>query len=226
MSVPELAAAALALVPDGGRAVLGIAGVPGAGKSTLAEAVIAQVAEERGHGFVAHVPMDGFHLADVQLDRLGLRDRKGAPETFDAAGYAALLRRLHTETERPVYAPGFERELEQPIAAAMVVPPRARLVVTEGNYLLLARPEWREARRSVDAVWWVETDDATRIERLVARHVRFGKPADVAAAWVAEVDEANSRLIRAGGDAPDLVVAETAGGWRMLPVEDAGRPAR
>jgi pantothenate kinase len=225
VSTDDVVAAALELVPDGGRAVLGIAGVPGAGKTTLAEAVVAGVVEERGPHFVAHVPMDGFHLADVQLERLGLRRRKGAPETFDAAGYAALLRRLRTETGHPVYAPGFERTLEQPIAAAMVVPPSARLVVTEGNYLLLARPEWREARRSMDAVWWVEVDDAVRVERLVARHVQFGKAEDVAADWVADVDEANCRLIRSGGDAPDRVVVQTTDGW-TVGRQGSSRPPR
>jgi pantothenate kinase len=218
VSLDQLLAAALGLVPDGGRAVLGIVGVPGAGKTTLAEAVVARVADQRGAGFVAHVPMDGFHLADVQLERLGLRDRKGAPETFDATGYAALLRRLHTDTGRPVYAPGFERTLEQPIAGAMVVPPSARLVVTEGNYLLLSDPDWREARSAVDAVWWVDTDDATRLERLIARHVEFGKAPDVAAAWVASVDEKNTELIRTRSDAPDRVVVETPDGWGFAPV--------
>ena len=215
VDLDALAAAAEGLVPDGGRAVLGIAGVPGAGKSTLAEAVIARIVERRGPGFVAHVPMDGFHLADVQLERLGLRARKGAPETFDAAGYAALLRRLHTDTDVPVYAPGFERTLEQPIAAAMVVLPSARLVVTEGNYLLLGRPEWRAARAAIDAVWWVETDDEVRRERLVARHVRFGKPAAAAVDWVTDVDEVNTALIRSTGEAPDLIVDEADGGWQI-----------
>lgn len=217
MSLDSLVSAAIELVPDGGRAVLGIAGVPGSGKTTLAEAVVAGVARLRGDGFVAHVPMDGFHLADVQLDRLGLRDRKGAPETFDSAGYAALLRRLHTETDLPVYAPGFERTLEQPIAAAMVVLPSARLVVTEGNYLLLGRPEWRAARQAVDSVWWLETEETTRIERLVARHVRFGKPADAASAWVASVDEKNTELIRVHGEQPDRSVRETSAGWEFAP---------
>ncbi|MGA8048053.1 MAG: nucleoside/nucleotide kinase family protein [Dermatophilaceae bacterium] len=215
MSFDKLVAAALALVPGDGRAVLGLAGAPGSGKTTLAEALVTRIAADRGAGFVGHVPMDGFHLADVQLDRLGLRDRKGAPETFDAAGYAALLRRLHTETDRPVYAPGFERTLEQPIAGAVVVPPTARLVVTEGNYLLLGRPEWRRARAELDQIWWVETDDATRIRRLVARHVRFGKAPEVAAAWVAEVDEANTALVRAGGESADRVVTGHGNSWQF-----------
>ena len=215
MSIDRLAAAALDLVPDAGRAILGLAGAPGAGKTTLAEALVAHITTRRIPGFVAHVPMDGFHLADAQLDRLGLRERKGAPETFDATGYAALLRRLHTDTAHPVYAPGFERTLEQPIAGAVVVPPSARLVITEGNYLLLAQPEWREARAALDQVWWVETDDATRIRRLTDRHIRFGKDRDAAAAWVRDVDEANTTILRTHGDPPDRVIVEAGGSWHF-----------
>ena len=217
MSFDKLVAAALDLVPGDGRAVLGLAGAPGAGKTTIAEALVTRIAAARGPGFAAHVPMDGFHLADVQLERLGLRERKGAPETFDAAGYAALLRRLRTDTGRPVYAPGFERTLEQPIAAALVVPPSARLVVTEGNYLLLNRPEWRQARAELDQVWLLESEDATRIRRLVARHLRFGKDEDVAAAWVREVDEANTALLRAQSDPPDRVVIGDGDSWSVRP---------
>jgi pantothenate kinase len=215
VNLDQLAAAALDLVPEGGRAILGIAGVPGAGKTTLAEALVETVSRSREPDVVVHVPMDGFHLADVQLDRLGLRDRKGAPETFDATGYAALLRRLHTDTTRPVYAPGFERTLEQPIAVAVVVPPTARLVITEGNYLLLPGPEWREVRAALDEVWWVETNDATRVQRLTDRHIRFGKDPGAAAKWVADVDERNTALLRTTGDAPDRVVVESGVGWDL-----------
>ncbi|MEO7447815.1 MAG: nucleoside/nucleotide kinase family protein, partial [Humibacillus sp.] len=87
-----LVARAVAVVGTQRRSVLGIAGAPGAGKTTLAEALVAGVRAAEGDEWVAHVPMDGFHLADVQLDRLGSRSRKGAPDTFDAQGYAALLR--------------------------------------------------------------------------------------------------------------------------------------
>ncbi len=210
-----MVAAACALVPDRGRAVLGIAGVPGAGKTTLAEELVRAIGLEHGSAWVAHVPMDGFHLADVQLERLGIRQRKGAPDTFDAAGYAALLRRLHAETDRPVYAPGFERTLEQPIAGAMVVDPDTRLVISEGNYLLLREPAWREARAALDAVWLVDGDDGVRVERLVARHERFGKAPHAAASWVARVDEANASLIRSHSDPPDRVVHNSAAGWRF-----------
>ncbi|HEX2857429.1 MAG TPA: nucleoside/nucleotide kinase family protein, partial [Propionibacteriaceae bacterium] len=131
------------------------------------------------------------------------------------AGYAALLRRLHSETGRPVYAPGFERTLEQPIAGAMVVDPRARLVISEGNYLLLGDPVWREARAAMDAVWLVDGDDEVRVRRLVARHELFGKAPEAAASWVATVDEANSALIRASSDPPDRVVRNSEEGWRF-----------
>jgi pantothenate kinase/RimJ/RimL family protein N-acetyltransferase len=186
----------------GGRAVLGIAGAPGAGKSTLAARLVAELGPT-----AAWVPMDGFHLADAALDRLGLRDRKGAPETFDAWGYLALLRRLAAETDHPVYAPAFERDLEQPLAGAIAVDPGVRLVVTEGNYLLLDREPWPRVRAALAEVWFAETDEALRRQRLVARHVRFGKPPAEAEAWVAAVDDPNAALVAAGRDRADLVVS-------------------
>ena len=108
-------------------------------------------------------------------NRLGRRGRKGAPDTFDPGGYAALLRRLRSSPEETVYAPAFDRDIEQPIAGSIPVHPRCRLVVTEGNYLLLDDPAWRAARAELDAVWFVEAGEALRLERLVARHVEFGK---------------------------------------------------
>jgi pantothenate kinase len=184
-----------------GRALIGIAGPPGAGKSTLAERLVAALGPA-----AAWVPMDGFHLADAALDRLGLRDRKGAPETFDGWGYLALLRRLATETDHPVWAPGFERTLEQPIAGSIPVGPEVRLVVTEGNYLLLDRPPWPQVRGALSEVWYVEADAGVRLQRLLARHVEYGKSPAEARAWVAAVDEPNARLVEGRRDAADLVV--------------------
>lgn len=214
-ALADLAEAVADAAGDAGRAVLGVAGVPGAGKTTLTEALVAEVAARRGAGWVAQVPMDGFHLADRQLDRLGLRHRKGAPETFDALGYAALLRRLRSEVHRDVYAPGFERVLEQPLAGAVVVPAGVRLVVTEGNYLLLDRPQWAEARAALDEVWFVDGDDALRRERLVARHVEFGKSPAEAEAWVAAVDDPNTELVRERASAADRVVLAVDDGWQV-----------
>ena len=213
--IVELTAAAVALVPAGGRAILGIAGSPGAGKTTLAELLVAEVARSQGADWVAHVPMDGYHLADVQLERLGLRHRKGAPETFDAAGYAGLLGRIRTEADSSVYAPGFDRTLEQPIAAAMVVPPAARLIVSEGNYLLLESDAWPTARAAMDEVWFVTVDESARLQRLVDRHVQFGKPAEAARDWVASTDAPNAELVASGVTRAERVVVNAPDGWRF-----------
>lgn len=186
----ELDALVASLRP--GRFLLGIAGAPGAGKSTLAAAVAA-----RTDGVV--VPLDGFHLADAELDRRGLRDRKGAPDTFDAWGYAALLARLRTHPDHVVMAPGFERELEQPLAGAVAVPPSTGLVIAEGNYLLLDTPEWSAVRAELDSVWHVRTFAQVRIARLIARHVAFGKTPQEAHAWVTRVDEPNAREAETAG---------------------------
>ncbi|MGW1718166.1 nucleoside/nucleotide kinase family protein [Streptomyces sp. NPDC002156] len=198
----ELLGRARALVRDDRRAVLGIAGSPGAGKTTLAERLVRALNGD-GTPWVAHVPMDGFHLADVELDRLDLRNRKGAPDTFDSAGYAALLQRLRTGGEDGiVYAPRFERVLEQPIAGAIPVFPSARLVVTEGNYLLL----WPRVRSQLDEVWFCELDEQERLRRLIARHEEFGKTHEKAVAWVLRSDQPNAELVTATQDRADLVV--------------------
>ena len=215
MSVEALAAAAVALVGDRRRVLLGIAGAPGAGKSTLADALVAAVAAREGAGWVAHVPMDGFHLADAQLDRLGARDRKGAPDTFDADGYAHLLGRVVAEADSWVYAPGFDRTLEQPLAAALVVPPSARLVVTEGNYLLLPEEPWERARARLAEVWFVTGDDEVRRSRLVERHVAFGKTQEAAEAWVERTDDGNAALVAAAADRADRFVVNGPDGWAL-----------
>lgn len=213
---PDLLDLAADLVPEEGRGLLGIVGLPGSGKSTFADALIEALAQRHGPDWVGHVPMDGFHLADAQLERLGLTDRKGAPETFDAEGYAALLDRLREDAADTVYAPGFERTLEQPLAAALAVLPSVRLVVTEGNYLLDPDARWRAARGRLDAVWSVEVDEEQRHTQLVARHVEFGKTQEQAEAWVERVDEANARRIRERSDAPDRVVrCDPEGTWRL-----------
>jgi pantothenate kinase len=204
---------ARAVSEPGGRHVIGIAGSPGAGKTTLAVALVhalnASTPDERP--WVAHVPMDGYHLADVELARLGRLDRKGAPDTFDAEGYAALLERIRSAAaDETVYAPAFDRDIEQPIAGAIPVGPDCRLVVTEGNYLLLDEPRWRRARAAVDEVWFCDLDDQTRRSRLVERHVEFGKSRPQAEAWVVAVDEPNAVAITATRAAADVVVGASA----------------
>ncbi len=191
------------LAAGGARAIVGIVGLPGAGKSTLAAGIVDRFGSPEP---AVLVPMDGFHLADVELDRLGRRERKGAIDTFDGAGYAALLARIAADDGSTVYAPSFERTIEQPIAGAIPVLPGARVVVTEGNYLLDEEPAWAAARGHLDEVWFCEVADALRRERLIARHVRFGKDPAAARDWVDTVDEVNARRIARCRSRADVVV--------------------
>lgn len=194
-------ARARGLCQPGERRILGIAGPPGAGKSTLAAAVVAELGID-----AVLVPMDGFHLAQAELVRLGRAERKGAPDTFDAAGYAALLRRLRAGEAEAVYAPTFDRHLEEPIAGAIEVPPDVPLVLTEGNYLLLDTGPWAGVRALMDEVWYLDLDNEARVSRLIARHVAHGRSAQAARAWVLRSDEANARLVAATRDRADVVI--------------------
>ncbi|WP_327291311.1 nucleoside/nucleotide kinase family protein [Streptomyces sp. NBC_01198] len=188
---------AVALVPSipGRRALLGLAGAPAAGKSTLARRLVAGVNDRLGEGTAAYVPMDGFHLSNAQLDRLRLRDHKGAPETFDVDGYVVLLRRLRTERSSPVYAPDFDRRLDEPVAAGLVVPPGTALVVTEGNYLADDGSGWAQVRDLLDELWYVETPRRLRERRLLRRHVRGGRSEHEARAFIASSERSNAARI-------------------------------
>jgi pantothenate kinase len=182
------------------RVVLGITGPPGSGKSTLAEAIAAKVDD------AVYVPMDGFHLANVPLARLGRLNRKGAVDTFDSDGYLALLERIRSAPHL-VYAPAFDRDIEQPVAASIAVPPDAPLVVTEGNYLLDDEPPWPVIRALLSEVWYIDTPANERHRRRVARHVRFGKSPGHAERWVTDVDERNSERIERARFKADVVVS-------------------
>lgn len=178
--------------------MLGIAGAPGAGKSTLAGRLVSELGQA-----AAVVPMDGFHLPEAVLSERGLADVKGAPETFDRAGYVALLRRLREAGDALVRAPRFDRRLEAPVADAIAVEPSVRLVVTEGNYLL----HWPDVRDLLDEIWLVEAyDDAQRVTALIDRHVSFGRSPDAAREWVLRSDEANARLVAGDRHVADRVV--------------------
>ncbi|CCE74530.1 nucleoside/nucleotide kinase family protein [Clavibacter nebraskensis] len=208
----RLARRALGLVRDGRRAILAIAGSPGAGKTTLARALVARIDALDGEGTAAYVPMDGFHLANATLDRLGRRDRKGAIDTFDGGGVLALVRRIRAETEHVVYAPSFDRAVDEGVAGAIAVDPAVRLVVVEGNYLLVDDGPWGLLRAEFHEAWFCETPADARFSRLVERHTAGGRDPDAAAAWARDVDGVNARLIEGTRDRADLVVDGTAAG--------------
>jgi pantothenate kinase len=187
-----------------GRALVGITGAPGAGKSTLAAAVAAHVP-----GAVV-VPMDGFHLTTAELVARAWVVERGTPRTFDAHRFVALLRRLRAA--EAVSAPGFDRSREEPVPEAIDVPAGASLVVVEGNYLLLDVPPWADVAGLLDETWFVEVPEEERLARLIDRHVEFGRSrADATARATAGSDAANARVVAATRARADLVVTGESG---------------
>lgn len=200
--------AAIKLADSPGRSLLGVTGPPGAGKSTYAEQLVDAV-NHAGRSAVL-VPMDGFHLAHSALVSLGLADIKGAPETFDAAGYLDLLRRIREPGEETVWAPRFDRSIEDAIAASIPIQPTVDLVVTEGNYLLLPQGQWWLVRLQLDECWFIDVEDVERRRRLQSRHEQFGRTSDEAAERALGSDEANAVLVSRTRDQADAVIRPAA----------------
>jgi pantothenate kinase len=193
-------------VAIGPRRIIGIVGCPGAGKSTLAHGLAAEHPST-----TVVVPMDGFHLARRELVRLNRANRKGAPDTFDLDGYVALLRRLRSAPGETVYAPWFNRQIEEPIANAIAIEPRHTTIVTEGNYLMHTEGGWEAVRALLDECWYVDCEYSSRIVRLLARHIEHGRTGSEAAAWVHDVDEPNARLVRTALESADVVIRSEDG---------------
>lgn len=202
----DLLARVEALARPGARTVIGIAGSPGSGKTTLARVLVERLNGRRPDS-AASLPMDGFHLANATLDRLGLRDRKGSIETFDGWGFVALLERVRRETEHTVYAPAFDRRVDEGVAGGCAIPPEVSVVVVEGNYLLVDREPWSRVRDLLDEAWYCATPAEVRFGRLVDRHTRHGRTVDAAEAWARDVDGANAELIEASRARADLTVS-------------------
>lgn len=203
-TIGDLAERCRALVADGRRRILGITGTPGAGKSTVSEALAAALGDR-----AVLVGMDGFHLANRELRRLGRADRKGAPDTFDVDGYVALLARLSAPGPGVIYAPYFDRALEESIGSAIPVFADVPLVITEGNYLLSEEHGWAAVRQHLDEAWFVDVAPHERRERLIRRRSSYGHALADAIAWVEDVDERNAALIEPSRGRADLIVHVT-----------------
>ena len=203
-TLDQLVEWAMALVVPGERRILGLTGAPGAGKSTVAEQLVAAL----GPDVAVLVPMDGFHLANEVLIDLGRRDRKGAHDTFDDGGYARLIEALREQRlgDPVVYAPRFRREIEESIGSSIPVPATVPLVVTEGNYLLLDSDAWPAARSRIDEVWFLAPDNDIRHGRLLRRHEAYGKSPEDAASWALGPDERNAQLIGSTAGRADRIV--------------------
>ena len=182
-----------------GRFLTALAGPPGAGKSTLAAELVAAL----GQGAKA-VPMDGFHYDDAVLIARGARARKGAPDTFDAQGFFHLLKRLRVEDE--VAIPLFDRDLEISRAGADIVTAADRLLVVEGNYLLLNEAPWPEAAPLFDLTVWIDVPEAELDTRLQARWAQYGKTPAEARAWIDGNDLPNIRRVTQNSRAADLTI--------------------
>lgn len=182
-----------------GRFLTAIAGPPGAGKSTLAAAVVAAL----GPG-ARVVPMDGYHYDDAVLEARGLRARKGAPETFDVAGFAHLMQRLREEDE--IAIPVFDRNMELSRAAADVVLVQDRFLVVEGNYLLLNDPPWSALAGRFDLTVWIDVPEAELDHRLMQRWLHHGKTPQQARAWIDGNDMPNIRRTNARSRPADVKI--------------------
>jgi pantothenate kinase len=177
-----------------GRRILGVVGGPGAGKSTLAAAIGERT--ERSHpGRVAVVGMDGWHLANSTLSRLGRLERKGAPDTFDAAGFIAFLERFRTDTTTTIWAPEYRRSIEESVGGALEIAPEVTLLVTEGNYLLLDDAPWDRIRGLLDEAWFLGPAEDVRRSRLIARHEQVGRTPEEAVARADGPDAANAAVV-------------------------------
>jgi len=197
----------LRALPAGRRALIAVAGPPGAGKSLFADG-LASALDARAPGTCAVLGMDGFHFDDMVLEQRGWRDRKGAPHTFDVGGLASTLDRLRCDREDEIALPVFDRALEIARAGARLVPGSVRTVLVEGNYLLLDRAPWDALAGYFDVTLMLHAPEEVLRARLERRWADL--PAEVARAKVEANDLPNARTVLTGSRAADFDVDATS----------------
>jgi pantothenate kinase len=189
------------------RCLVGITGPPAAGKSTVSKQLASDLNEEMDQNVAVEVSMDGFHLPNEILQELGLRQVKGAPETFDAQGFVALLQQLRQEANQLVSWPAYDRVKHETVPAAVKVLPGHRIVFVDGNYLLLSKPPWNQVAGLIDLVLYLDVPRALIVQRLLARHHAGGMSTKAAARKVHASDLANAALVEH---------SKNAAGWILL----------
>ena len=184
------------------RFILGIVGKPGVGKSTFTDFLREHLSQD----LLAILPMDGFHMSNEELLELGRRDRKGAPDTFDVTSFTQTLAAIKESNGKEIKFPIFKREIEASIPDAGVIPAKATLIIVEGNYLLHDQSGWEQVGSYLDESWYLQVDDELRMQRLIARHIAFGKSPEDAKNWSEGTDEVNARVIDKSESKADFVV--------------------
>lgn len=192
---------------SGSRFILGIAGTPGSGKTTMAANICDDLNEALGEGFASYIPMDGFHLSNLQLEKQGILEDKGKPHTFDVEGFVSLLSRCKAPGQ-VVYAPGFSHTLSNPIAASICVPADCQIIVTEGNYLLFDGYGWSKVLPYLDETWFIDESNDILRSRLVSRQISKGKTAQEADAWFNIVDRGNIDMVRSTKNRADCLITK------------------
>lgn len=191
---------------EGRRIAIGLAGGPGTGKSTLAAELVTML-NATHPGIAALVPMDGFHMKHAKLEALGQTDRKGAPHTFEGAAFVSFLHHLKA-ARTPVSGPGYSRKIEDTVEDAFTVGPDVRVLVVEGNYLLLTEGPWAGVKQQLDYSVFIDVPRELVRARLMKRHGEEGLFTEERnRAHIERNDLPNYDLVLLSQDRADVVIA-------------------